>query len=553
MLFSAKQSPQVMRLTIVLFLVIIGNSCKKELQRIDVYTPTVFLAEAQQTALKTWQGEQPLADHSLSSWQFALGSLPEQFQVVATDFPKPDSLVRLPHRINYPNRSMWYKTRILLDTTQLLVVDADDGAQVFFQGEQVPQALPNAFILPATGDSVDLIIRVLNNALKGGLRKAELFPREEGLAYFERKDYAAPGAAYPILNDLAQPVLLAEPYVQQPTPEKYLLKVVSTSSNSASLVFGLHKETLDKHISKVFPIGRVFTFTLKDLLPASTYYYQFRQGNFQSEIYRLQTAAPSERFSFTAWGDSQGGWPVFRQLTESMQATGAKFSIGLGDLVADGAQHTQWLDFLHALHPVAAHQPVFPVIGNHDYDGQYDDLRPVLYQQYIREDTYFSWVYKNCYFIALDPNESFPLGINGKQLRWLEAQFASPEWQAADWRFLLLHQPPYSQGWPDYHGDAFIRDLVEEKAATAKIDFVLSGHSHCYERLSKKFGYQTTHFLIMGGAGGGLEPPQSSEYPLMDTVIKAHHYGLFEVAGAKIKFRVIGLDNQTLDELTFTK
>ena len=57
----------------------------------------------------------------------------------------------------------------------------------------------------------------------------------------------------------------------------------------------------------------------------------------------------------------------------------------------------------------------------------------------------------------------------------------------------------------------------------------------------------------MGGAGGGLEPPQSSEYPRMDTVIKAHHYGLFEVAGAKIKFRAIGLDDQTLDEQVFTK
>lgn len=542
-----------MRLTIILILVIIANSCKKELQLMEVHTPAVFLSETQKPELQAWQGERPPVAYSLSSWHFSLGRLPERFLATAMDFPNQDTLVSLPHRLNYPNRSIWYRTRILLDTAKLLVVNADDGAQVFFQGEQVRQALPNAFILPATSDSTVLIIRVLNNALKGGLRKAELFPLMEGLTYFGRKDYAAPGTSYPPLHDLTQPVLLAEPYIQQQAPEKYLLKVVSTSSAPASLVYGLQEETLDNLLSTEVPISRIFTFTLKDLLPATTYYYQFRQGNFQSKIYHLQTATPEERFSFTAWGDSQGGWPVFRELTESMRATASDFSIGLGDLVADGAQHTQWLDFLHALHPIAAHQPVFPVIGNHDYDGQYDDLRPVLYQQYIREDTYFSWVYKNCYFIALDPNESFPLGINGKQLRWLEAQFASPEWQAADWRFLLLHQPPYSQGWPDYHGDAFIRDLVEEKAATAEIDFVLSGHSHCYERLSKKFGDQSTHFLIMGGAGGGLEPPQSSEYPLMDTVIKAHHYGLFEVAGPEIKFRVIGLNDQTLDEQTFTK
>jgi hypothetical protein len=95
--------------------------------------------------------------------------------------------------------------------------------------------------------------------------------------------------------------------------------------------------------------------------------------------------------------------------------------------------------------------------------------------------------------------------------------------------------------------------LIEEKAITAKIDFVLSGHSHCYERLSKKFDNQTTHFHIMGGAGGGLEPPQSSDYPLMDTIIKAHHYGLFEIDGKEIKLNVIGLEGKMLDQQIFRK
>ncbi|WP_020534742.1 metallophosphoesterase family protein [Lewinella cohaerens] len=542
-----------MRLVVFLTLFIIGASCEKERQPFEVYTPAVFLSESQKAVLQKWQGEQPPIAEPLITWQFSLGQLPEYFLATAKDFPSQDSLVNLPHRISYPNRSMWYKTRILLDSAILLVVNADDGAQVFYQGVQVPQSLPNAFTLSATSDSTDLIIRVLNNALEGGLRKAELFPLNEGLTYFGHKDYAAPDASYPLFNNAAKPMLLAKPYLQEQVPGEYLLKVVSTSSAPPSLVFGLHREALDNRLTVDTQTGRIFNFQLKSLLPATTYYYQFRQGNFQSVIYQLQTAPQKETFSFTAWGDSQGGWPIFKQLTQSMQTTAADFSIGLGDLVADGSQHIQWLNFLHALHPVAEQHPVFPVIGNHDYDGQYDDLRPVLYQQYIREDTYFSWAYKNCYFIALDPNESFPLGINGKQLRWLEEQLTSPAWQAADWRFLLLHQPPYSQGWPGYHGDEFIRDLIEEKAATAKIDFVLSGHSHCYERLSKNFDKQTTHFLIMGGAGGGLEPPQSSDYPQMDTIIKAHHYGLFEIDGQKINFQAIGLNNNILDEHIFIK
>ena len=227
------------------------------------------------------------------------------------------------------------------------------------------------------------------------------------------------------------------------------------------------------------------------------------------------------------------------------------FSIGLGDLVSDGSQAAQWLGFLYAWQPLASQIPVYPVIGNHDYDGYYDDLVPALYRQYIREKTYFSWAHGNSIFVALDPNERFPLGIEGAQHAWFLEQIDSEAWQRATWRFVLLHQPPYSQGWPDYHGDDFIRELIEEYAEPAGIDFVLSGHSHCYERLTKSFGTQQTHFLILGGAGGGLEPPVSSTYPQMDTVIKAHHYGLFDVEAEKVSLRVIGLNGEVLDQVDF--
>lgn len=127
----------------------------------------------------------------------------------------------------------------------------------------------------------------------------------------------------------------------------------------------------------------------------------------------------------------------------------------------------------------------------------------------------------------------------------------SAAWKNARLRFLLIHQPPYSAGWPGYHGDSFIRELVDELAASARIDFVLSGHSHCYERLTKNYGEQQTHFLILGGAGGGLEPPKHNAYPKMDTIIKAHHYGLFEVTDHQVELKIIGLEGTLLDQFIF--
>jgi predicted phosphodiesterase len=260
------------------------------------------------------------------------------------------------------------------------------------------------------------------------------------------------------------------------------------------------------------------------------------------------------QFSFTAWGDSQGGWPVFDQIVKQMTTYPDAFSIGLGDLVAEGVEEAQWMAFTQCLQPLLAQRPIFAVAGNHDYDGYYNDLNPLLYRRYVLagkdRPTYFSWTYGNAFFLALDPNGTFPIGISGAQRAWMEAEMNSPEWESADWRFVLIHQPPYAQGWPEYHGDDFIREIVDSLAESKRIDFVLAGHSHDYERLSKTYGNQQTHFFVLGGAGGGLEPPESSAYPKMDTIIKAHHYARFTISKEQVKVLVHAPDSAVLDAYT---
>ncbi len=130
---------------------------------------------------------------------------------------------------------------------------------------------------------------------------------------------------------------------------------------------------------------------------------------------------------------------------------------------------------------------------------------------------------------------------------------ASDAWREADWRFLMLHQPPYSQGWPGYQGDGFIRALVDTLAEDRRIDVVLSGHSHNYERLTRTYGGQQTHFFVLGGAGGGLEPPESSPLPEMDRVIKAHHVARFQVTPEQVDVTVLGVDGGVLDRISLTR
>jgi predicted phosphodiesterase len=528
--------------------ILLFNACKKVPQSFNIFVPLTFQDSTLQQEIQQLMPEKPSAI-LLQHWGFAIGDPKQGLNVSPAAIPSPNSSVLIPHRINIPDTPLWYFKRIQLDKPQLLLVDADDGAQVYYGGKRVKQYLPNCFQLDATADSMDLVIRILNNALEGGLRKAELINLEEGIDYFNQVATLEMTAGQNITANM----IYAEPFVQRVALGKYTIKIVADGNTRLKLSYGMQPKQLTKTIAHQEQVVGIFTFFLSDLTPDTTYYFQIQQPPFYSKLFAFRTENTKLPFAFTAWGDSQGGWKIFQTLVQDMVQKLPAFSIGLGDLVADGSAPSQWLGFLYALQPLSSNIPIFTILGNHDYDGYYDNLIPMLYQQHIRLDNYFAWTYNNCYFIALDPNERFPIGIEGKQCEWFFEQIASEAWKNSQWRFVLLHQPPYSQGWKGYHGDEFVRQLIDQNAASAKIDFVLSGHSHCYERWSKYYGQQKTHFLILGGAGGGLENTESSAYPKMDTVIKAHHYGYFKVDKEGIDFEVIGLKGEVLEKIRFTK
>jgi hypothetical protein len=83
------------------------------------------------------------------------------------------------------------------------------------------------------------------------------------------------------------------------------------------------------------------------------------------------------------------------------------------------------------------------------------------------------------------------------------------------------------------------------------IDFVIAGHTHDYERLTLNFSGNSVHFLIVGGAGGGLEPKdKSSDYPKMDRVIKEHHFGILDLGKDSFNLRVFNLEGEIIDQFS---
>jgi Calcineurin-like phosphoesterase len=513
-----------------------------------------------------------------SGWLFVQGDSTEGLVVESVQPGK--TAVVLPHRLLAANRPLWYQASIALKEPGVFHIDADDGAQLFVNGKQVPR-LDGEFFPADFSTQPTVNVRVLNNAMAGGLRSVQYISKEmyekfvyDTELYLRLKHVVEQAALIVELNDRQfesvmnavrdvndSTVSIAEesfedfpfitgPWIIDENNGMYRVMAWFDQEQDVTLRYGTDPYDLDSEISSS---GQVVSFSIL-ALPEQKIYYRLTCRNTVSPLFDIHlNERITNEFSFNAWADSQSGWPVFYQNLKNISKYDDSFGLGAGDLVGNGSDREEWRTFYNVLSTSAAERPYFLISGNHDYDGYYDNLSPENYRHLnsIAQPHYYSWTYGNSAFIALDPNESFPIGISkgSKQYEWFQKEIKTNSWKQAQWHFIFLHQPPYSQGWEGYSGDHFLRELLEPVIESASIDVVISGHTHDYERLLRKSGNQETLYLIVGGGGGSIEPPESSGEPKMDTVIKRHHMGHFVVSGNTLRFEAIGVDGKVMDSI----
>ncbi len=416
-------------------------------------------------------GSQKPADE----WEFALGQPTERLDSTVDVVPENRAIVTLPHRIHAPNRSMWYQRDLNIPSGSALEVVADDGAQVFV-GRVRLENHRRWFVVPPELTGLQRVtIRVLNNAMQGGLRRVAV-----------------------VDGALTRPPR-AEPVSTPPGFERV-----------------------------------------------------------DSEVFRRRMPGATAECPFTAWADSQSGWPVFSRIVERMSQRRSSFSVGVGDLVSEGADPEAWPAFVEALAPLARTTPIVPIAGNHDYDGFYNLLRAERYEAWFdrRDATWFAWSCGPVRLAAVDLNREFPIGISegSPQWRWLEAETASPAWTRARWRLLLVHQPPWSKSWAGYDGDESIRRIVERLAESHGLDVVIAGHSHAYEHLVRGTGLRRLHVFITGGAGGALEDAAADALSTPEERIAArHHFVHVSSKASELTFEAVDTDGALLDRVVLRR
>ena len=215
--------------------------------------------------------------------------------------------------------------------------------------------------------------------------------------------------------------------------------------------------------------------------------------------------------SYNTWGD------VARSAFE--RNPDANFFVNVGDLVDNGADISQWEDWLTQIDDFMPQIPFAPVMGNHEtYSLDWQVRQPVAYLNYFETPgnsskdfprRFYSFDVGAAHFAVLD-SQWAELGseIIDVQKNWLREDFASTD---KPWKIVFIHKdvlqyringrPERREGFSDV-GEIFMPEFELLGA-----DVVFTAHLHTYRnrgRLKNFHDDDTGTLYILTGLSGNV-------------------------------------------------
>ncbi|MFG3253450.1 purple acid phosphatase family protein [Streptomyces sp. NPDC048172] len=270
---------------------------------------------------------------------------------------------------------------------------------------------------------------------------------------------------------------------------------------------------------------------LDGLRPGTTYYYGVGHDGFDpATAERLGTvgtfttapAGTDGRFVFTAFGDQGVGYDALAN-DQLILGQNPAFHLHAGDLCyADETGHGKktdtydarvWDQFLAQTESVASRVPWMVTTGNHDMEAWYSPdgyggqsarwTLPDNGPDAEKAPGVYSFTYGNTGVVALDANDvSYEIPANrgvtdGAQTRWLERTLQRMRGEKGiDFVVVFFHHCAYSTS--THASDGGVRDAWVDLFERFKVDLVINGHNHVYERTDPVRGGEPTRKLAVG-------------------------------------------------------
>ncbi|MDB5217869.1 MAG: Purple acid phosphatase [Myxococcaceae bacterium] len=320
-------------------------------------------------------------------------------------------------------------------------------------------------------------------------------------------------------------------------------------------------------------VRQLHSILVKGLEPATRYPFTVRVSG--AARYGAITTAPREEsgdpFRFLVYGDNRSDDATHAAVVVSMVSRASSFLINTGDLVERGSSRSEWQSFFDIEAPLTRERPIFSCVGNHEltdgagldyvrYFGPADLPKEVVAPaaavtgiplhdagspKLTLDQLSGTFRWSNARFFMV--NGMVPY-TTGPTRAWLERALGdSDDEPGLVWRIVVVHHGPWSSG---PHGDnKILHDgNVPQLLRAHKVDLVLAGHDHIYERGSA----DGLAYLVSGGGGSPVYRVKKAE-KTSRRYESVHHFVEAFVSPAAIQFVAIRPDGSTIESCALAK
>ncbi|XVF65210.1 hypothetical protein PTKIN_Ptkin09bG0229000 [Pterospermum kingtungense] len=175
----------------------------------------------------------------------------------------------------------------------------------------------------------------------------------------------------------------------------------------------------------------------------------------------------------------------------------------------------RWDFWARYMQRVVSKVPLMVIEGNHEYEKQVGDQTFVAYSARFAFPSnesgsntamYYSFNAGGIHFVMLSGYIDYDR--SGDQYKWLEKDLAKVDRKKTPWLVAAMHPTWYGTYVKHYREAECMRMEMEDLLYKHKVDIVLSGHVHAYERSNRVYNYTLDHcgpVHIIVGDGGNRE------------------------------------------------
>ncbi len=358
------------------------------------------------------------------------------------------------------------------------------------------------------------------------------------------------------------------PWVQRVTSDSAVVRVEVDPPSPVTLELGFGLPDGDGGSSTIeSPEPRsLHAIPVTGLKPGTRYAYSVRAGA-ASKYAAFVTAPPDEGdtpFRFLVYGDNRTDNAAHAAVVRAMVPVASDFLVHTGDFVEDGASPAQWQKFFDIEAPLLGARCLFSCVGNHEltdgagieyarYFGPTDpppgaapahaDQRAPAATRPEHLDGTFRW--GNTRFFLINGMVSYSGTIDRS---WLEKalQDADDE-KGLRWRVVVVHHGLWSSG--PHGNNVRLHDAgVVQLLAAHKVDLVISGHDHVYER-----GWSDGLAYLVSGGGGAPTYKIKSQLPQARKLESVRHFVEVSVSSSAMQLVATRVDGSTIERCALSK